>query len=87
MSKLVLNVKYLLLLSFLTAAKFYNLEHIHGIISKPNLYPYLPDPKWWGRVLLFLMYDRYLNQKIAISANLSESLILLSPNLSFLNDK
>ena len=32
MSKLVLNVKYLLLLSFLTAAKFYNLGHIQGII-------------------------------------------------------
>ena len=28
MSKLVLNVKYLLLLSFLTAAEFYNLRHI-----------------------------------------------------------
>ena len=28
MSKLVLNVKYLLLLSFLTAAEFYNLWHI-----------------------------------------------------------
>ena len=28
MSKLVLNVKYLLLLSFLTAAKFYHLGHI-----------------------------------------------------------
>ena len=32
MSKLVLNVKYLLLLSFSTAAKFYNLGHIQGII-------------------------------------------------------
>ena len=32
MSKLVLNVKYLLLLSFLTVAKFYNLGHIQGII-------------------------------------------------------
>ena len=31
MSKLVLNVKYLLLLSFLTAAKFYNLGYIQGI--------------------------------------------------------
>ena len=30
-SKLVLNVKYLLLLSFLTAAEFYNLGHIQGI--------------------------------------------------------
>ena len=28
MSKLVLNVNYLLLLSFLTAAEFYNLDHI-----------------------------------------------------------
>ena len=35
MSKLVLNVKYLLLLSFLTAAKFYNLGHIQGIIRVP----------------------------------------------------
>ena len=33
MLKLVLNVKSLLLLFFLTAAKFYNLEHIQGIIS------------------------------------------------------
>ena len=33
MSKLVLNVKYLLLLCFLTAAKFYNLGHIQGIIK------------------------------------------------------
>ena len=32
MSKLVLNVKYLLLLSFLTSAEFYNLGHIQGII-------------------------------------------------------
>ena len=32
MLKLVLNVKYLLLLSFLSAAKFYNLGHIQGII-------------------------------------------------------
>ena len=32
MSKLVLNVKYLLLLSFLTAAEFYNLGHIQSII-------------------------------------------------------
>ena len=31
MSKLVLNVKYLLMLSFLTAAQFYNLGHIQGI--------------------------------------------------------
>ena len=33
MLKLVLNVKYLSLLSFLTAAKFYNLGHIQGIIG------------------------------------------------------
>ena len=32
MSKLVLNVKYLLLLFFLTAAEFYNLGLIQGII-------------------------------------------------------
>ena len=32
MSKLMLNVKYMLLLSFLTAADFYNLGHIQGII-------------------------------------------------------
>ena len=32
MSKLVLNVKYLLLLSFLTATEFSNLRHIQGII-------------------------------------------------------
>ena len=31
-SKLVLNVKCLLLLSFLTVAEFYNLGHIQGII-------------------------------------------------------
>ena len=31
MLKLVLNVKYLLLLSFLTVVKFYNLGHIQGI--------------------------------------------------------
>ena len=30
--KLVLNVKYLLLLYFLIATEFYNLEHIQGII-------------------------------------------------------
>ena len=34
MSKLVLNVKYLLLLSFSTEPEFYNLGHIQGIISK-----------------------------------------------------
>ena len=34
MSKLVLNVKYLLLLSFLTAAEFYNLGHIQGTYYK-----------------------------------------------------
>ena len=33
MLKLVLNVKYLLLLSFLTVTKFYNLGHIQGIIK------------------------------------------------------
>ena len=33
MSKLVLNVKYLLLLSFLTVSEFYNLGHIQGIIT------------------------------------------------------
>ena len=32
MSKLVLNVKYLLLLSFLTAAEFYNLGHIFKVL-------------------------------------------------------
>jgi hypothetical protein len=32
MSKLVLNVKYLLLLCVLTVAEFYNLGHIQGII-------------------------------------------------------
>ena len=37
MLKLVLNVKYLLLLSFLTAAKFYNLGHIQDIITKGAL--------------------------------------------------
>jgi len=31
MSKLVMNVKYLLLLSFLTASESYNFEHIQGI--------------------------------------------------------
>ena len=35
MSKLVLNIKYLLLLSFLTAAEFYNLGHIQGIMRVP----------------------------------------------------
>ena len=33
MSKLVLNVKYLLLLSFLSEAEFYNLGHSQGITS------------------------------------------------------
>ena len=32
MSKLILNVKYLVLLSFLTVVEFYNLGHIQGII-------------------------------------------------------
>ena len=32
MLKLVLNVKYLLLLSFLTAAEFYNCGHIQGTV-------------------------------------------------------
>ena len=32
MSKLVLNVEYLLLLSFLIADEFYNFGHIQGII-------------------------------------------------------
>ena len=32
MLKLVLIVKYLLLLSFLAVAKFYNIGHIQGII-------------------------------------------------------
>ena len=32
MSKLVLNVKYLFLLSFLSMAEFYNLGHIQGIL-------------------------------------------------------
>ena len=35
MSKLVLNVKYLLLLSFLIVVEFYNLGHIQGIIRVP----------------------------------------------------
>ena len=34
MSKLMLNVKYLLLLFFLTAVEFYNLGHIQGITYK-----------------------------------------------------
>ena len=37
MSKLELNVKYLLLLSFLTAAEFYNLGHIQGIMRVHQL--------------------------------------------------
>ena len=37
MTKFVLNVKYLLLLSFLTAAKFYNLGHIQGNIRVRKL--------------------------------------------------
>ena len=37
MSKLLLNVKYLLSLSFLTAAEFYNLGHIQGITYKGAL--------------------------------------------------
>ena len=36
MTKLVLNVKYLLLLSFLTVTKFYNLGHIQGITGDIN---------------------------------------------------
>jgi hypothetical protein len=32
MSKLVLNVKYLSLLSFLTESEFYNFGHIQGIL-------------------------------------------------------
>ena len=35
LSKLVLNVKYLLLLSFLTENEFYNLRHNQGIIKVP----------------------------------------------------
>ena len=35
MSKLVLSLKYLLLLSFLIVAKFYNMGHIQGIIRVP----------------------------------------------------
>ena len=37
MLKLVLNVKYLLLLYFLTAAEFYHLGHIQGIIRVSTL--------------------------------------------------
>ena len=37
MLKLVLNVKYLLLLSFLTAVEFYNLGHFQGTIGCLNL--------------------------------------------------
>ena len=37
MLKLVLNVKYLLFLSFLTAAEFCNLGHIQGIRRVPQL--------------------------------------------------
>ena len=37
MSKLELNVKDLLLLSFLTVAEFYNLGHIQGIIRVSQL--------------------------------------------------
>ena len=36
MSKLVLNVRYLLLLPFLTAAEFYNLGHIQGTVKLGN---------------------------------------------------
>ena len=36
MSKLVLNVNYLSLLSFFTAAKIYNLRHIQGSIRGLN---------------------------------------------------
>ena len=38
MLKLVLNVKYLLLLSFLTVTKFYNLGYIQGIITQKRSY-------------------------------------------------
>ena len=38
MSKLVLNVKYLLWLSFLTAAEFYNLAHIRVHYSKEIIF-------------------------------------------------
>ena len=38
MSKLVLNTKYLLLLSFSTVMEFYNLGHIQGIKSKEILF-------------------------------------------------
>ena len=37
MLKLVLNVKYLLLLSFLIAAKFYNLGRIQGCINSNEI--------------------------------------------------
>ena len=37
MLKLVLNVKYLLLLSFLTEAEFYNFGHIQGVYYKGAL--------------------------------------------------
>ena len=37
MSKLVFNVKYLLLLFFLTVSEFYNLGHIQGITGCINL--------------------------------------------------
>ena len=36
MLKLVLNVKYLLLLSILTVAEFYNLGHIQSIMRVPS---------------------------------------------------
>jgi len=40
--KLVLNVKYLLLLSFLTAAEFYNLGPFKGCLnSKEIIFSYL----------------------------------------------
>ena len=66
-SKLVLNFKYLLLLSFLTATEFYNLRHIWGIIRCINskeiifsdLYYILSD-------LIFMSAKQTFNTKFVI---------------------
>ena len=53
MSKLVLNVKYLLFLSFLTTAEFYNLGHVQGIIRVHYL---TRDNFYWFVLLSDLLF-------------------------------
>ena len=69
MLKLVLNVKYLLLLSFLTAAKLYNLGQIQGVVRVNSTLVidfFFFFCLWFSSFSYNILYTNYLGEWISL---------------------